>query len=222
MDKLTGEKLTKEKSTTELTINYIKEHPAIKICLKKDLINYSSLARLISGELHIEKKTSKEAIVVAARRFQEKLKGELQQEKKIKDLLTDSEIETKNKMSVLVVEKNIPFELLEESHFKIKKEKGMIFLLEGSDHYTIIFPEKYFSYLKSLYKQTILVHHSSLALIVFRSPEVIEQIVGVVSFLTSLLAENGINIVELISCWKDTIFVIEERDLPKAFQVLSF
>ena len=60
------------KSTTELTIEYIQDRPFIKSCLKKGLINYSSLARLISSDLKIEKKSSMEAILVAARRFQAK------------------------------------------------------------------------------------------------------------------------------------------------------
>ena len=56
-----------DKTTAELTTEYIKQHPAIKSCLKKGLLNYSSLSRLISKELNIGKKTSKEAILIAAK-----------------------------------------------------------------------------------------------------------------------------------------------------------
>ena len=73
-----------EKTTAEITVEYIKEHSDIKSCLKKRLLNYSSLSRLIAKELDIEKKTSKEAILIAARRFREKLKKELDHEKDIK------------------------------------------------------------------------------------------------------------------------------------------
>ena len=88
------------KSTAELTVEYIQEHPHIKNCLKKGLINYSSLARLISKESKIEKKSSKEAILIAARRFQDKLKKELGNELKIKTLLSKSEIGIKNKIQI--------------------------------------------------------------------------------------------------------------------------
>ena len=58
------------KNTTELTHEYVHEHPHIKHCLKQGLINYSSLARFIAKELDIEKKTSKEAILIAAGRLE--------------------------------------------------------------------------------------------------------------------------------------------------------
>lgn len=102
------------KSTTELTIDYIKEHPHIKNCLKKGLINYSSLARLISKELKIEKTSSKEAILIAARRFQEKLKKELVNEQKIRTLLSKSEIDIKNKINVLILSKHIDLDYIIE------------------------------------------------------------------------------------------------------------
>src|SRR3989344_751511 len=103
-----------EKSTTELTKEYIKEHPYIKNCLKKGLINYSSLARLISKDLNIEKKSSKEAILIAAIRFQDKLKKELDNEQKIKALLSKSEVSIKNKIDVLILGKSIDLDYIIE------------------------------------------------------------------------------------------------------------
>src|SRR3989344_7315757 len=103
-----------EKTTTDLTIEYIKEHPDIKNCLKKGLINYSSLARLISKELELEKKTSKEAILIAARRFRDKLKQELGQEKKIKELLSKSDVDIKNKITVFILEKGINLDYIDD------------------------------------------------------------------------------------------------------------
>jgi hypothetical protein len=50
----------------------------------------------------------------------------------------------------------------------------------------------------------------------------VEKITGVVAFITSLLAENEINIHEIISCWTDTILVIDSKDLNKAINILQF
>ena len=72
-----------EKNTTEMTNEYINEHPHIKNCLKRGLINYSALARYIAKELDIEKKSSKEAILIASRRKQDSLKKEFGPEKEI-------------------------------------------------------------------------------------------------------------------------------------------
>ena len=210
------------KSTAELTVEYIKEHPHIKNCLKKDLINYSSLARLISKELRIEKKSSKEAILIAARRFQEKLKKELSNERKIKILLSKSEIDIKNKIGVLILSKNTDLDYIIEFQKDVKKENGTMYVLEGTDNYTFIAQEKYVQKLLKKFESNILKSNKELAIINFKSSEEIEEIAGVVSYITSLFAENGVNIIEFLSCWRDTLFVIDKKDVNKAIGFLNF
>ena len=211
-----------EKTTTDLTIEYIKEHPDIKNCLKKGLINYSSLARLISKELELEKKTSKEAILIAARRFRDKLKQELGQEKKIKELLSKSDVDIKNKIVVFILEKGINLDMVDDIQKTIRRELGIFFMLEGSDNYTIITQEKYSSLVKNKLKLRIIKEEKDLVLINFKTPKEIEQTKGVVSYLTSLFAENDVNIVEFFSCWTDTVFVIYSNDLNKTINFLRF
>ena len=203
-----------EQTTTEITINYIKEHPYIKNSLKKGLLNYSSLARLISSELKIEKKTSKEAILVAARRYEEKLKGELSQEGKIRQILAASELE--------ITKKNVNFEFIEEIQKKIRHDHGTFFLLEGSTTYTIISQEKYTTLIKEKIHSRIIGHHKDLALINLKSSNSIVHQPGVIAYLTSLFAENGVNITDLFSCWTDNLFVIAAEDVPKAMGFLNF
>lgn len=53
--------------------NFINRHPPIKECMRKGLINYSSLARLILHHFRLEKKNF-DSILVASRRFARKLK----------------------------------------------------------------------------------------------------------------------------------------------------
>lgn len=211
-----------EKTTTELTVEYIKEHPNIKSCLKKGLINYSSLARLIAKELDIEKKTSKEAILIAARRFREKLRGEVGQEKKIRELLAKSEIEMKNKIVVFILEKTVNLDSIDELHKRIRKEMGIFYLLEGSDNYTVVTQERFLRLLEDKFKLKMIKRSRDLALINFKSPKEIEEMVGVIAYVTSLFAEHGVNIVELLSAWTDTLFVIESSDVNKAITFLRF
>jgi aspartokinase len=211
-----------EKTTTELTNEYIKEHPAVKSCLKKGLINYSSLARLIAKELGIEKKTSKEAILIAARRFHEKLKKEISYETKIKDLLAESSIDIKNKIVVFILEKYINLDNIDEIQKTIRKEAGTFYILEGSDNYTIITQEKYSNLIEKKFKLKIIKRNTNLALINFISPKEVETMVGWLSYVTSLFAENGVNILEFLSCWKDTLFIIDSKDVNKAINFLKF
>jgi len=211
-----------DKTTAELTNDYIREHPYIKICLRKNLINYSSLARLIAKELDIEKKTSKEAILIAARRFREKMKKEYEVEEGIKELLEQSEIELKNKITVYILEKGLDFDSIEDAGKKIRKDSGTFYFIEGSDHNIIITQEKYAGIIEIKFKHQIIKKTKTLALILMKSPQKIEQTLGFTAYVTSLFAENGVNIVELLSCWTDTLFLISPNDVNKALQFLKF
>jgi hypothetical protein len=210
------------KTTTDLTQEYIKEHPHIKSCLKYGLINYSALSRKISKDLNIEKKSSKEAILIAARRFKESLKKDLQQEMDIRKLLADVELELKNKIGVYILEKNINFEFIEEIHKNVRIDGASFYILEGSNNYTIITQEKYSSSIEKYFKSKIIKQEKNLALISVKSSKEIETTKGVVAFLTSLFSENGVNILEFLSCWTDTLFVIESKDVAKALGFLKF
>jgi hypothetical protein len=212
----------KEKTTAELTNEYIREHPYVKACLKRGMVNYSSLARLVAKELGIGKASSKEAIVVAARRFGEKLKGEADHEKNTMGLLSKSEMDIKNKIAVFVAEKSIDLERVDEIQKAVRKESGTFYIIEGSGNYTIITQEKYSGSVREMAKSKIIEQKKELILITLRSPEAIEETTGVLYYITSLFAENGINLVELISCWTDTLLVIGADDMDKAVKLLRF
>ena len=49
-----------------------------------------------------------------------------------------------------------------------------------------------------------------------------ENIPGIIAYLSTLLAENGINIIETMSTWTDTLFVIAEKDIAKVIELLRF
>ncbi|MBI5064899.1 hypothetical protein HZA97_01560 [Candidatus Woesearchaeota archaeon] len=209
-------------TTTEQTQDYIKEHPDIKNCLKKGLINYSSLARFIGKEINIEKKTSKEAILIAARRFREKLKQEINYEEEIRKVLSQSELDIKNKISVFIINKSINFDFMQELQKQIRQEYGTFYIIEGSDNYTVITQDKYTVQLEKKFSQKIIHKNKDLALINFKSQKEIEQVRGVIAYLTALFNEHGVNIVELLSCWTDTLFVVSSKDVNKALMFLKF
>ncbi len=66
-----------------------------------------------------------------------------------------------------------------------------------------------------------LVKHDDCTMIVVHSPEELEATPGVVAFLATLLAEQNVNIIEFISCWTETIMVVEKKDSLKAYEILS-
>jgi aspartokinase len=82
--------------------------------------------------------------------------------------------------------------------------------------------EKYQDELRSVFKANLIQLTKDLALITLKSPEELEGTSGVMDYLYSIFGENGINIVETMSCWTDTIFVISEDDVQKVIKFLKF
>jgi len=207
---------------TQITEDYIKEHPSLRKCLKENLINYSKLARLIIKENHLEKKTNKDAVLIAARRYQTKLKKQQSSEKEIITLLKKSEIEIKNKIVVFVVEKSIYLDNLLDLEKKIKKKTDLFYAIEGTSAFTLITSEKYYDDCISFFKNKIINESRDLVMIIIKSSKDIEVTPGVMSYLFSLFSENEVNVSETLSCWTDTIFVINQNDVEKTIGFLKF
>ncbi|MCK5177520.1 MAG: hypothetical protein KAQ92_07365, partial [Candidatus Aenigmarchaeota archaeon] len=158
---------------------------------------------------------------VAARRMQKKLCEKVVYEKKIIDLLAKSEMDIKNKINVFILSKDINLDYVDEIQKDIRNSVGTFYCLEGSDNYTIITQEKHSCLIKDKFESNIIVHNKDMVLINIKSPKEIEETTGVVSYLTNLFAENGVNIVEFFSCWTDTLFVISSCDLGRTIDFLK-
>ncbi|MBU7024626.1 MAG: ACT domain-containing protein, partial [Theionarchaea archaeon] len=195
-------------TTAELTEDYLKTHPSILDCLSYDIINYSKLARKIASELHIEKKTSVKAILVACIRYAMKMDKRKPLEKDILAILSKSELEIRNKIVIAITDKKIYTENLMTIAKEIERNADTFYAIEGTKAFTLIFSEKYLNEIERFLGKNIVKISENLAMITIKSPEAIENTPGVVSYLYSIFAENGININQTMSCWTDTIFVI--------------
>lgn len=142
-------------TTTELTENYIKEHTSIKYCLKKGLINYSALSRLVSKELSLEKKTTKEAILIAARRYREKINVR-QSELDIIRLFQNSNLDIKNNILVYTIEKSIYPDSLIDIEREIKKDHSLFFAIEGTKTITLIIQKQNKEEIEKAFKAKII------------------------------------------------------------------
>ena len=207
---------------TKLTESYILEHPSIKDCLKNGLINYSSLSRQIASELSLNLKNNFDAVLIACRRLKRKLKNEDIFESKILKILKQSKIEIKNKIIAIVLEKDIFFGNLLSLEKEIKKKREIFRIIEGISAITIITTEDFLELIKKYFKNKIILENRNLAEITIKSSREIETTPGTYAYMCSLLGEHNINIVETLSCFTDTIFLVKEEDVGKVMGLLRF
>ena len=206
---------------TKLTEKFVQEHPYIRSCLKKGLINYSSLARMIASQNNLDINKNFDAILIACRRYKEKTKQD-SNEKEIMELLGNSKLEVKNKIVAVVLESSTPHTNIDLVEKKVRKQNEVFRLIEGASSITLVTADEYSKLIHYTFKQNIIKETKGLVEITLKTSKDIEDIPGVMAFLYSLFAEFGINIIETMSCWTDTIFLIDEKDLAKVMEVLRF
>ena len=180
--------------------DHLRNKPYLLEALEKGIVNLSELSRQIQEEL---KTDNTSAVKAALRRFSEELqKHKQKREEKVLQVLKRSGIAVYDRKSVMITSK----EISTKSGMKVDLLDKFVYLVDRSD-----MPERI----------STLVKHDNCTMIVVHSPEELEATPGVVAFLTTLLAEQNVNIIEFISCWTETIIVVEKKDSLKAYEVLS-
>lgn len=208
-------------NVTKTTEKFIDSHPSIKDCIERDLINYSQLSRKIIKETHLKGKDF-DAILIACRRYFEKISTQTAQEDKIISILKDSDVEVKNKISVAVIDKTSFSDDLIELEKIARKQRKVYYAIEGTEVITLVISSKLLPIVEKKFSRTILNKTNDLVLVIIHSPEEIKETIGTFAHLSTLLSHNNINIFETLSCWNETIFVVSENDIAGVMKVLSF
>jgi len=181
--------------------NYLKNKPYILEALEKDIANLSELARQIQSEFKIKNLS---AIKAALRRFSEETKKyKHKREEIVLKLLKKSVMTVYDGNSILITDEPVSI----KEKVKVELENSFVYLSEKNETEKII---------KNILRKNI-----NCTTIIIKSPKEIENTPGVVAFLTSLLAEQNINVLEFISCWTETIMVVDRKDSFRTYEILS-
>ena len=213
------EKISVAKAVKDIVLS----RPAIKECLILDVTNYSALARVILKELEKKNiKTSSGAVKMALIRIGEELKKERAFfERRIKSVVAKTVIELQSDLTVITVEKRAVLNKIEQLS-KVMENARFFQLTQGVETFTLVLSsEEKDKIVRILGKGNIVDLIEEQTAIILISPEEIIETPGFVAFVASALLSGGINITQVISCHKDTIFVLDRRDAPKAYQILE-
>src|SRR5437899_5392964 len=206
-------------SVAQQVREYIEGRPGLLDALKMGVVNHSALARLVGKELGIRKG---QAVLAACRRFPiEKVKG--YREASVKRVLHKSRVETRTKIATITVTEGVDVlqrlgdvveELLDENRIcrLIQVSQGTVIIVDDDSVPRVT---------KKLRSEHLIGVTRGLVEIDVTSPETIEKTPGLLAFLSGALASRGINIVEEMSAYTDTIFLLERKDMTRAMEVLA-
>ncbi|MEM3838979.1 MAG: ACT domain-containing protein [Candidatus Micrarchaeaceae archaeon] len=184
---------------------YLKNKPYTLEALESGIVNFSALARLIQKELGIR---NYQAIKAAIRRYSEHIKsvkGNI--EANALRVLKENRIALLDGVHVIVADRELEI----ENDAKVK-----------TDQYYVYLTRKYSpGEIGKKSKGSIIKVNSNCATLTIYSGENLESGPGVIAFLTSLLAEQNINVIELISCYTETIIVVNREDALRSYELLS-
>ncbi|MEM4335670.1 MAG: ACT domain-containing protein [Candidatus Anstonellales archaeon] len=188
---------------SELVWLYIKRRPFVYELLREGVANYSGLARRICLEMYgnIKKEQAVKAALIRLGKKLERIEEGL--EEKILRLLRRSSLSIKTKVAVVISDRKLDMSYITYAR---------------SRFYTYVVDERVVEKIKRM--RGIVKIEENLDLVVIESGPELEETPGVIASLLSALAMEGINVVEIISCYTDTMLVVRQADTARAYEIL--
>jgi hypothetical protein len=178
----------------------LKQRPYLLEALEEDIANQSALSNKIASELKL---TNLIAIKAAVRRFADELrKQKKKREESVRRVLSQSTISLDDGLQVIVSRKAVDL----NAKVAVSLDNVFVYLMSRSG---------------AIAKSRLLLTHELCGTFVVTSPPLIEETPGVVSYLTSILAEQGINVIEFVSCYTKTLIVVNREDISRTYEILS-
>jgi len=202
-------------------VERIIEHDAvIKKGLRRDIINIRGLAKFIQKK--ISQNASLDAIISAIRRYP--LKEESIRFSKIEWLMKNCKLSLKNKIAdIALVNDTEIHEIFGKIPPLIKFNTGEIFrLIVAVQSIKLIADEKNLDKILNQFPEDKIIKIiKNLSEIIVTFPKEAEGTPGILSNISTELALNDINIVEIMSSIPELILIVDEKDASKCYECLS-
>ncbi len=208
-------------TAAEVTRRYIEDHPSVRDCLGYNVVNFTSLARKIRSDTGL---VNQEAVEVACRRYQRQMRSDPPLERRVLDVVRASRLEVRTRVAIVTARNDWDTlgTVLETGRSLLADRRHLLQLLEGPGALTILCEEDLVdAVLAAVGRRATLAVHRHLSALTVRSPEEIVETAGVLAFLAGAMFRAGINSLELMSVYTDSTFVVREKDVLRAFQILS-
>jgi hypothetical protein len=199
--------------------------PSIIDGLRQGVINFSALAEMIKGqvmEIVGRQSVNVDSIKMALMRYAEELKSKKKLlEEQITEVIAKSILELKNDVAVLTVDQK-NFIVRFDQIFKSLNSFRFLQLTQGNETFTVVTDlQSKEKIVEVVGQKSIILEIEDQSVIVIISPHQIIEVPGVIAYITDLLSTNGVNITQIISCYTDTLLIVDRKDALRAYQILE-
>ena len=206
-----------EMNITQATRRVLRKYPNIAEYLNQGIVNYRALARLIQPEVEriLGTRVKLQSIVTALRRSS----AEKLSDGSAKRILAESEVSLRYDLGLVTtsLSRETPRKVLEVHRLL---SGSAYVLLQGLENLTIVTKQEHIPKLEKLFGEELVESKRSLAGIFVKSPPEIASTSGILARLSGLLAAEGINVVEMMSSYVETMFLVEERDCLRGVEAI--
>ncbi len=185
---------------------YVRKSVYLRHALAGGVVNLSALARKIAKDLGTDKF---HAVHMALRRM------EFKEPRQAKEVLENSRIEIRTGISVFIGREGFDkvLDFLKKAHLRNEE----FHILQEPGVWVAVLPASFGHELKKYAFKS----YEEVVELVIRSPPLIESTPGVVAQICMTLCDAGVNIIEFLSCWTDTILIVDRKDLSSAVESLE-
>lgn len=190
----------------------VSRYPFILDGLREGVVNYRAVARRIKPEVEerVGREVDIEAVTTAVRRYGEELSEE-DEGKAARSVLADSRVSLRgNVVSITATEFG-----------DLPAIDGFVHLVRGRDYTTVVTDDDNSEEVRAAVEREVVERVDNLTCITVESPDEIVDVPGVLTRMVSRFSSEEINIVDITSCYTETIIVVEKRDAVKALETLE-
>lgn len=214
----------RSRSAAEVVRELVLSHPCLLDCMLKGIVNYSALARLLAPRVSEVRgrRVNEEAVKMALIRFSESLRCSWQAvEDRVRGLIAKSVLNLQTDISVVTVRRGVPGRLFEELVRALSRSR-FFQVTQGFQSVTFfVAREDVDRLLRVVGEENVVELMEDQSALIVKSPRDIVTTPGVVAYITSLLAWNGINISQIISCHDETMLIVARDDALRTYRVLE-
>lgn len=193
--------------------------PVLLIALSMGVVNYSALARALKGEVErrLGREVSEAAVKVALIRLREQLSTSLAGERVLK-VIAESSTTLVDDVGLITIRASDP---LAFAPLLSGVKARLLQITQGVHTLTIVTDSEVLEgLLKKVAPRSVEAVYRDQAAVILVSPREIITTPGVMAYLTTLLAFNGINITQVISTHTDTLFILGRNEAIEAYSLL--